>query len=111
MSKEAYFEMCEMLGSEPVESEIPVEISDFPNEVQLSFTIYGMLSDIWDPMGGSYLGKDYANLFDFFSLYEIENKQEQLFYLSVIKQIDQSRSEVIAEKQRIRQQQQSAKAR
>lgn len=97
--------MCEMLGSEPVESEIPVELSDFPSEIQQAFTIYGMLSDIWDPMGGSYLGKDYANVFDFFSLYEIQNKQEQLFYISVLKEIDSSRSSVIAEKQRLRQNQ------
>ena len=31
MTKEAYFEMCEMLGSEPLESEIPLELDDFPD--------------------------------------------------------------------------------
>ena len=34
MTKEMYFEMCEALGNDPVESEIPVELDDFPLEIQ-----------------------------------------------------------------------------
>ena len=64
MTKEAYFEMCDMLGSEPIEEEIPLELDDFPELVQQAFVIYGMLSDIWEGMSGSYLGKDYSLLFD-----------------------------------------------
>ena len=30
MTKEQYFEMCEALGNEPAESEIPIEFDDFP---------------------------------------------------------------------------------
>ena len=33
MTKEQYFEMCEMMGSEPVEDEIPVEFDDLYSEV------------------------------------------------------------------------------
>ena len=44
MTKEQYFEMCEMLGSQPVDSEIPVELDDFPVEVQQAFLVYKQLS-------------------------------------------------------------------
>ena len=34
MTREQYLEMCEMLGNEPVESEIPIEFEDLALEVQ-----------------------------------------------------------------------------
>lgn len=108
MTKEAYYEMCEMMGSEPIESEIPIEISDFPEEVQLCFTIYSMLSDIWDGMSGTYSGKDYSNLFDFFGLYDVEMREDRLFMVAMLKHIDNARISVISEKARIKQQQQEA---
>lgn len=99
MTKEQYFEMCEQLGTEPVESEIPVEYSDFPAIVQTAFTIYYMLRDIWDPMGGNYMGKDTSVLFEFFNLYEIEHA-ERLLIVGLIQQMDNVRSKIISEKQK-----------
>jgi hypothetical protein len=58
MDKQAYFEMCEMLGSEPLEDEIPIEIDDFPGLVQEALHLYSYLSDIWEGMSGTYMGKD-----------------------------------------------------
>ena len=72
MTKDRYFEMCEALGSEPEESEIPIDMEDFPEEVQQAFQIYYLLKDNWDTMGGNYLGKDTSTLFNFFDLYDIE---------------------------------------
>lgn len=100
MTKEAYYEMCEMLGSEPVEEEIPLEIDDFPELVQQAFVIYSMLSDIWEGMSGSYLGKDYSLLFDLFDLYGLESKEEKLLAADFIKHIDSVRSKLISEKQK-----------
>ena len=99
MSKDNYFEMCELLGNEIIESEIPVEISDFPTEIQTCFNIYGLLSDVWEPMSGSYLGKDFGPIFEYFKLYSIV-EAEQLYVVSVIKNIDRIRASMIASKQK-----------
>lgn len=100
MTKEAYFDMCEMLGSDPIDSEIPLEISDFPDLVQQAFVIYGMLSDIWEGMSGSYLGKDFSLLFNLFDLYGIDSKEEKLLATDFIKHVDSVRSRLISEKQK-----------
>ena len=50
VSKDTYFEMCEMLGEEPNEDDIPLESTDFPELVQQCFAIYRLLPDIWDTM-------------------------------------------------------------
>lgn len=100
MAKEAYFDMCEMLGSEPVSEEIPVELDDLPELVQQAFTIYGMLSDKWDSMGGSYLGKDYALVFSLLDLYGVADKQEVLLVVDFLRHIDFIRSNIIQEKQK-----------
>jgi hypothetical protein len=47
MTKDMYFEMCDQMGQEPVESEIPLDLNDFPDIVQAAFTIYSILSDQW----------------------------------------------------------------
>ena len=97
MTKDTYFEMCEMLGQEPVESEIPPDPNDFPYLVQQALGIYSLLEDRWDTMGGGYLGKNYSNVFDFFRLYEVDN-QEALLILEFIQHIDAVRSKLVAEK-------------
>jgi len=43
MTKEQYLEMCEMLGTEPVDAEIPVDFTDFPELVQQILNIYNVL--------------------------------------------------------------------
>ena len=100
MTKDAYFEMCEMLGSDPVDSEIPIELNDFPDLLQQSFIIYGMLSDIWEGMSGAYLGKDFSLLFNLFDLYDISTREEKLLATDFIKHIDSVRSKLISEKQK-----------
>ena len=92
--------MCEMLGSEPLDEEVPLELDDFPWLVQQAFVIYGMLSDIWEGMSGSYLGKDYSLLFNLFDLYGIDSAEEKLLATDFIKQIDAVRSKILYEKQK-----------
>jgi hypothetical protein len=94
MTKSAYFEMCEMLGSEPVESEIPVEYDDFPVEVQQAFAAYRMLRDEWDTMGGNYLGKSLIGVKDVLEATEVE-PDEQKFIIMLIRMIDEVRSNEI----------------
>ncbi len=97
MTKESYYEMCEMLGNEPVDSEIPVEMEDFPYVIQIAFEIYSVLTDNWDTMSGAYIGKDYNIVFRLFDLYHIY-EGEALFMLNTLKQIDGIRKKLINSK-------------
>jgi len=90
MTKEQYFEMCETLGSEPLESETPVEFDDFPDEVQMSLSIYKVLRDEWEYMNGNYLGKNLNGIFDLFDVYDLDPKDKK-YYLELIHIIDSVR--------------------
>ena len=102
MTKETYFEMCEALGTEPIESEIPVEIQDFPDEVQEAIAVYFKLRDDWDTMNGVYMGKSYTGLTDILDILEIP-KEDRKFTLEWISVMDAARSKVL-EAQRPKQQ-------
>lgn len=94
MTKEQYYEMCEQLGTDPVDSEIPVEIDDFALEAQLALNMYKLLRDEWEPMSGQYLGKNLNGIFEVFEAYEIFAKDKKI-YLELIHLIDQVRIEEI----------------
>jgi len=101
MTKEQYFEMCELMGTEPVSEQIPVDMVDFPEEVQQAFQIYYLLRDVWEGMSGTYMGKDFSTIFEFFRLYDVEC-QDQLLMIGFIRQIDSIRSGIFHEKQKQR---------
>ena len=98
MTKEMYFEMCEALGTEPVESEIPVELDDFPVEVQEILQIYKLLKDDWEPMNGTYMGKHLTGIQDIFDIFEID-KTDRRLYLLILNMIDSIRSAEIRKQQ------------
>ena len=84
MTKDRYFEMCEMLGTEPVESEIPVEYDDLPDLAQQAIIIYKTLKDDWDGMNGVYKGKIFTGIGDIFDIYEIPLEERKLTYLAML---------------------------
>jgi len=90
MTKQQYFDMCEQLGAEPVEGEIPVEFDDFAMEVQLALSIYQMLRDEWEYINGNYLGKNLNGIFELFDVYDVDRKDKK-FYLELIHMIDSTR--------------------
>jgi hypothetical protein len=94
MTKDQYFEMCEMLGSEPKESEIPVEFDDFPIEVQQALSVYKMLRDEWDGFNGVYLGKSLIGITEVLYATEIE-PEDHKFITMLVRTIDQIRSQEI----------------
>lgn len=96
MTKEAYFEMCEALGSEPIEDEIPVEFSDLFIDVQEAINIYGKLRDEWDTVNGNYLGKSYSGIIDIFTILEVPVEDHKTMY-NLISIIDTHRSKSIAD--------------
>ncbi len=92
MSKETYFEMCEALGSQPIEEDIPVEFEDLHDEVQEGLIMYNMLQDNWDGMTGVYLGKVMNGIMDLLSLMEIDDKKTCITIVSII---DEIRSKIL----------------
>ena len=94
MTKDQYYEMCEMLGSEPLESEIPIEYDDLPLEVQDALRIYNNLTDNWDYMGGNYIGKNLGSLRFILEIYEIEKEDHRSVY-ELILNIDRIRAKSI----------------
>jgi hypothetical protein len=100
MTKDAYFEMCEALGNEPLESEIPVDFDDFPLEVQQAFNAYKMLRDEWDTMSGNYLGKSLIGVKDILEATEIDVSEHKLIIM-LIRIIDVVRSDEINNKKKM----------
>lgn len=97
MTREAYFELCEVMGNQPVEDEIPVEFDDFALEVQQAFGVYRMLRDEWDTMNGLYLGKSLIGIKDILEATEVE-PDEHKFIIVLVRMIDQVRSNEINSK-------------
>jgi hypothetical protein len=99
MTKNTYFEMCEALGNEPKEEDIPVEFEDFPVEVQQALIVYRMLRDEWDTMNGIYLGKSLIGIQEVLEATEID-PEDRKFITMLVRTIDLVRSEEINNKQK-----------
>lgn len=98
MTKDQYFEMCDMLGTEPVELDIPIEFQDLPGFIQQVFEIYTYLSDRWEGMSGTFMGKDYGIVFNLFDTFEIQDLTEKQTMLKIMSSIDRIRSNIITKK-------------
>jgi hypothetical protein len=97
MTRQQYFEMCEQLGSEPIEEEIPVEYDDLPLEVQEALQLYNTLQDSWDYMGGNYIGKDLSYFGTILELYDVHPADRRNLY-ELIVYIDQLRAKQIQDR-------------
>lgn len=62
---------------------MPLEPSSFPAEVQVAFFIYGLLSDNWEGMSGTYLGKHWDSLEYIFDLHEVDNRKEVFLFMKL----------------------------
>lgn len=90
----------ERLGREPDPNKAPIEDYHFPLEVQQAFLIHRMLSDQWDGMSGSYMGKDWAPITVFLDTYNIEDKVDVLYFIKVIDQLYTAKLNTKLEKER-----------
>ena len=95
MTKDSYYEMCETLGTQPIESEVPVEYDDLSIDLQQALSIYSKLRDDWDTMNGNYLGKSYVGLSDILDILETPREDRKIM-LDLIGRIDYHRSKLIA---------------
>lgn len=84
--------MCELMGTEPDPAYMPVEYGDFPTEVQSAITVYGLLQDTWEPMSGTYLGKNLNSLKDIIAL--TDNSDNTLLIMQVVRLLDSTRTEI-----------------
>lgn len=98
MTKETYFEMCEALGSEPIASEVPVILTDLPLVVQEAFFIYFRLTDVWEGMNGTYMGKQLIGIKGIFEILNVPVEDHKTM-LELILMIDKHRSKVISDNQ------------
>lgn len=94
MTQERYFEMCEQLGKEPKESEIPIGWEELPLEAQVAISIYNKLGDrVAADIG--FLGKDYSSISVLLDLYEFTNNKELV--LDIIHWLEQNQIKKSAE--------------
>mgnify|MGYP000414444131 FL=1 len=84
MSRDAYFEMCEALGSEPIESQMPVDEEDLCIEAHQAFEVASFLPDRYEGMSGMYFGKDMGGIGEILSVLEIQDRYHVLLFLRVI---------------------------
>lgn len=69
MTKEQYFELCEQLGTQPKDEEIPLELGEFPIEIQQIFLLYENLEDRISEFNGVFIGKVRSGFPYFYGLY------------------------------------------
>ena len=83
MDIEQYLQMCEQMGWEPKEEELPKEPSHLSYNIQGALILYNALPDVWEGMSGSWMGKDYSGLMDIMNIYELENRREIFTLLKI----------------------------
>jgi len=60
---------------------MPLEASDFPEEVQVAFFMFALLPDHWEGMSGTYMGKHWNGIEYFFDLYEVEDRKTIMYFM------------------------------
>ena len=62
---------------------MPLEPSEFPEEVQVAFFIYELLEDHWEGMSGTYLGKHWSNLEYLFEIHNVEEPKVVFLFMKM----------------------------
>lgn len=76
--------MCEQMGWEPNEDEMPKDPGSLPFDVQVALMIFNILPDKFEGMSGTWMGKDISALDTVFNIYEVENRREVFEYILLI---------------------------
>lgn len=83
MNQDQYIQMCEQMGWEISENELPKDASNLSIEAQSALLLLNSLPDKWDGMSGTWLGKDYSGLEAIMNIYEIQERREVFELLKV----------------------------
>jgi hypothetical protein len=84
MTAEQYLMMCEQMGWEPKEDEMPKDPGSLPAAVQNALVVFNVLPDKVEGMSGSWLGKDFSALETIMNIYEIDDRREVFDYILII---------------------------
>lgn len=79
---------------------MPLDASSFPIEVQVAFFIFDLLSDNWEGMSGSYLGKDWSDASYLMDLYEVEDPKQVIYFAKTYERLVMAYRAEEAEKKR-----------
>ena len=71
------------MGQEPDPAKMPLDSSEFPEEVQVAFFMFSFLSDNWDGMSGNYMCKEWSSCQHLFEVYEVEDPKTVLFFMKL----------------------------
>jgi hypothetical protein len=66
---------------------MPLNQMDFPPEVQTAFFMYDLLSDVYEGMSGTYMGKDWSHCDQLFKLWEVEAPKITMYFMKVYERI------------------------
>ena len=66
---------------------MPLELSVFPEEVQVAFFMFSLLSDSWEGMSGTYMGKHWNDLGYLFEIHDIDNPTDTLFFMKMYERV------------------------
>jgi len=72
------------MGQEPDPQKMPLELSDFPAEIQVAFFLFGFLEDLWEGTSGTYMGKVWTQMEYLFKLYEIDEPKVTAYFMKLI---------------------------
>ena len=105
MTRERYFKMCEQMGQEPIEGEIPPDIEDFPELAVSALITFRSLGDRVYPDIG-FTGKDFTNLPLLLELHDIQEDDKETFLDILIflesYAIEQSQSSLKKEREKLK---------
>jgi len=87
MDVDKYLLICEQLGEEPDPQKMPLELSDFPAEIQVAFFLFGYLEDNWEGTSGTYMGKIWTQMEYLFELYNIDEPKVTAYFMKLIESI------------------------
>ena len=62
---------------------MPLTQSDFPAEVQLAFFMFDLLSDVYEGMSGTYMGKDWSHCDQLFKIWEIDEPRITMNFMKL----------------------------
>jgi hypothetical protein len=95
--------MCEQMGQEPNEDEIPPDFEDFPSIAIDAMNTFSMLGDKVVPDIG-YLGKDFTNLPHYMDIYGVEDKELFLEILTYLESraINHSQEQLKREREKLK---------
>jgi len=83
MTADQYIEMCEQMGWEIDEDQIPKDPSEMSLEAQQALVLLNSLPDNWEGMSGTWMGKDYSGLTAIMDIYEIDDRKTVFELLKV----------------------------